>query len=105
MPREGGHVYAIVRAANNDAAHARLRAGYDTGDHDLLDAFDSLGNHLTVVAGVHSSTPVVYTSECCAKPAYGVVTVLTICWELGQHTKVCNRQSKVMDCQCRTPGH
>ena len=63
MPREGGHVYAIVRAANNDAARARLRAGYDTGDHNLLNAFDSLGHHLTVVAGVDSSTWVVYISE------------------------------------------
>ena len=48
-------VVAIVRAHGDDAAYSRLRAGYDSGDAELLKAFDDLAkDHLRVYAGRHS---------------------------------------------------
>ena len=45
-------VVAIVRAHGDDAAYSRLRAGYDSGDAELLKAFDDLAkDHLRVYAG------------------------------------------------------
>ena len=45
-------VVAIVRAHGDDAAYSRLRAGYDSGDAELLKAFDNLAkDHLKVYAG------------------------------------------------------
>ena len=45
-------VVAIVRAHGDDAAYSRLRAGYDSGDAELLKAFDDLAkDHLKVYAG------------------------------------------------------
>ena len=48
-------VVAIVRAHGDDAAYSRLRAGYDSGDVELLKAFDDLAkDHLKVYAGRQS---------------------------------------------------
>lgn len=44
---------AIVRGNGNDAAYSRLRAGYDSGDPELLKLFDDLAaKHLKVYAGI-----------------------------------------------------
>ena len=43
---------AVVRGNGDKAAQARLRAGYDSGDPELLQAFDDLARkHLRVYAG------------------------------------------------------
>ena len=45
-------VVAIVRAHGDDAAYSRLRAGYDSGDAELLKTFDDLArDNLKVYAG------------------------------------------------------
>lgn len=44
---------AIVRGNGDEAAWSRLRAGYDSGDPELLSKFDSLASqHLQVYAGM-----------------------------------------------------
>ncbi len=51
-------VVAIVRGNSDEAAYSRLRAGYDSGDPELLKLFDSLAaKQLKVYAGVHGSAP------------------------------------------------
>ena len=53
--RKGGLVVAIVRGHGDDAAYSRLRAGYDSGDAELLQTFDNLAkDHLKVYAGRQS---------------------------------------------------
>ena len=53
--RKGGLVVAVVRGNGNDAAYSRLRAGYDSGDPELLKLFDDLAaKHLRVYAGMTS---------------------------------------------------
>ena len=43
---------AVVRGSGDDVAAQRLRAGYATGDADLLDEFDRLAEgRLQVYAG------------------------------------------------------
>ena len=43
---------AVVRGNGDDAAYSRLRAGYDSGDAELLKLFDDLAaKHLKVYAG------------------------------------------------------
>ena len=50
--RKDGLVVAIVRGNGDDAAYSRLRAGYDSGDAELLKLFDDLASkHLRVYAG------------------------------------------------------
>ena len=50
--REDGYVVAVVRGSSDKAAYSRLRAGYDTGDPELLQVFDDLARkHLRVYAG------------------------------------------------------
>jgi len=45
-------VVAIVRGNGDDVAYSRLRAGYDSGDAELLKVFDDLAaKHLKVYAG------------------------------------------------------
>ena len=44
---------AIVRGNGDDVAYSRLRAGYDSGDAELLKVFDDLAaKHLKVYAGL-----------------------------------------------------
>ena len=51
--RKDGLVVAIVRGNGDDAAYSRLRAGYDSGDEELLKLFDGLAaKHLKVYAGM-----------------------------------------------------
>ena len=43
---------AVVRGSSDSAAYLRLRAGYDSGDPELLQVFDVLARtHLRVYAG------------------------------------------------------
>ena len=50
--RKDGLVVAIVRGHSDEAAFSRLRAGYDSGDSELLKLFDDLASkHLKVYAG------------------------------------------------------
>ena len=43
---------AVVRGSGNEAAYSRLRAGYNSGDPELLQVFDDLARaHLRVYAG------------------------------------------------------
>jgi fatty acid CoA ligase FadD9 len=52
MARAGGRVVALVRAADDQAAAARLEAAYRTGDARLPQRFATLaGERLTVLAG------------------------------------------------------
>ena len=47
---------AVVRGSSDEEAARRLRAGYDSGDQDLLTTFDSLSaQYLTVYAGEEPS--------------------------------------------------
>ena len=52
---------AVVRGNGDDAAYSRLRAGYDSGDAELVKIFDDLAaKHLRVYAGaipLRSVTP------------------------------------------------
>ena len=48
---------AVVRGTSDEAAFSRLRAGYDSGAAELLDAFDALAKkHLRVYAGQQQTT-------------------------------------------------
>ena len=50
--RQHGRVIGIVRGNSDEAAAERLRAGFDSGDADLLATYDALSaEHLTVYAG------------------------------------------------------
>ena len=50
--RKNGCVVAVVRGSGDKAAYLRLRAGYDTGDPELLQVFDDLARRrLRVYAG------------------------------------------------------
>ena len=50
--RKDGYVVAVVRGNGDKAAYSRLRAGYDSGDAELLRVFDDLARtHLRVYAG------------------------------------------------------
>ena len=52
--RKDGVVVAIVRGNGDDVAYSRLRAGYDSGDAELLKVFDDLAaKHLKVYAGTN----------------------------------------------------
>jgi len=45
-------VVAVVRGNGDDAAYSRLRAGYDSGDAELVKIFDDLAaKHLRVYVG------------------------------------------------------
>ena len=47
----------IVRGNSDEAAFSRLRAGYDSGDAELLKLFDDLASkHLKVYAGTAALT-------------------------------------------------
>ena len=56
---------AVVRGTSDDAAFLRLRAGYDSGAPELLEAFDALAKkHLRVYAGQQRPVQAI-----CAHPA------------------------------------
>ena len=57
LRRKDGLVVAIVRGNGDDAAYSRLRAGYDSGDAELIKLFDNLASkHLRVYAGMFAHT-------------------------------------------------
>ena len=77
--RKDGYVVAVVRATSDEAAFSRLRAGYDSGAPDLLEAFDTLAKkHLRVYTGQQQPTHAVCIPPASSTGLKGLVFLLNL---------------------------